>query len=154
MFPLLMLLVVFVCSYLTISNLLQCYYIFLSSCHNFQTSHSSFKSVIFIFILCLTAFIYGRAIAQAVSRWLPTAAVQGSRQGHHVGFCGGQSGAGAGFLQVLRFPLPNSFHQLLQKIIIIIIIIINQSIMGDMYNRPNGQTSMAAVQGPNRHLRT
>jgi hypothetical protein len=46
-----------------------------------------------------------------------------------VGFCGGQSGAGAGFLRVLRFPLPNSFHQLLQKIIIsiIIIIIINQS---------------------------
>jgi hypothetical protein len=25
----------------------------------------------------------------------------------------------------------------------------NQSIIGDMYNRPNGQTSMAAVQGPN-----
>jgi hypothetical protein len=25
----------------------------------------------------------------------------------HVGFCGGQSGAGAGFLRVLRFPLPN-----------------------------------------------
>jgi hypothetical protein len=46
-----------------------------------------------------------------------------------VGFCGGQSGAGAGFIRVLRFPLPNSFHQLLQKIIfnIIIIIIINQS---------------------------
>jgi hypothetical protein len=42
-----------------------------------------------------------------------------------VGFCGGQSGAGEGFLRVLLFPLPNSFHQLLQKIIIIII---NQSI--------------------------
>jgi hypothetical protein len=43
------------------------------------------------------------------------------------------------------------------KIIFIIIIInqsINQSIIGDMYNRPNGQTSMAAVQGPNRHLGT
>jgi hypothetical protein len=58
------------------------------------------------------------------SRWLPTAVVRGSRPGRHVGFCGGQSGAGAGFLRVLRFPLPNSFHQLLQKIIIIII---NQS---------------------------
>jgi hypothetical protein len=70
----------------------------------------------------------GRAIAQAVGRWLPTAAIRGSRPGRHVGFCGGQSGAGAGFLRVLRFPLPNSFHQLLQKIIfIIIIIIINQS---------------------------
>jgi hypothetical protein len=41
----------------------------------------------------------GRAIAQANSRWLPTAA--GSS-----GICGGQSGAGAGFLRVLRFPLP------------------------------------------------
>jgi hypothetical protein len=69
----------------------------------------------------------GHAIAQAVSRWLPTAVVWGSRPGRHVGFCGGQSGAGAGFLRVLRFPLPNSFHQLLQKIIFIIIIIINQS---------------------------
>jgi hypothetical protein len=59
-------------------------------------------------------------ISQAVSRWLPTAAVRGSRLGRHVGFCGGQSGAGAGFLRVLRFPLPNSFHQLLQKKIIII----------------------------------
>jgi hypothetical protein len=66
-----------------------------------------------------------RVIAQAVSRRLPTAAVRGSRPGH-VGFCGGQSGPGAGFLRVLRFPLPNSFHQLIQKIIFIIII--NQSI--------------------------
>jgi hypothetical protein len=48
-----------------------------------------------------------RAIAQAVSRWLPTSAVRGSRPGRHVGFCGGQSGAGADFLRVLRFPLPN-----------------------------------------------
>jgi hypothetical protein len=44
-----------------------------------------------------------------------------------MGFCGGQSGAGAGFLRVLQFPLPNSFHKLLQKIIIIIITTINQS---------------------------
>jgi hypothetical protein len=97
----------------------------------------------------------GRAIAQAVSRWLPTAAIRGSRPGRHVEFCGGQSGAGAGFLRVLRFPLPNSFHQLLQKILLLLLLlIINQSIIGDMYNRPNGQTSMAAVQGPNRHLGT
>jgi hypothetical protein len=68
---------------------------------------------------------WGRAIAQAVSCWLLTAAVQGSRLGRHVGFCGGQSGTGAGFLRVLWFPLPNSFHKLLQKIIFIII---NQSI--------------------------
>jgi hypothetical protein len=30
----------------------------------------------------------------------------------------------------------------------------SSSIIGDMYNRPNGQTSVAAVQGPNRHLGT
>jgi hypothetical protein len=47
----------------------------------------------------------GRAIAQAVSRWLPTAAVRGSKPGFVVG----QSGAGAGFLRVLRFPLQSSF---------------------------------------------
>jgi hypothetical protein len=28
----------------------------------------------------------------------------------------------------------------------------SSSIIADMYNTPNGQTSMAAVQGPNRHL--
>jgi hypothetical protein len=49
----------------------------------------------------------GRAIAQAVSHWLPTAAVRSSRPGRHVGFYGGRSGAGAGFLRVHRFPLPN-----------------------------------------------
>jgi hypothetical protein len=79
----------------------------------------------------------GRAIAQVVSRWLPTAAVRGSRPGRDVGFCGGQSGAEAGFLRVLRFPLPNSFHQLLQKIIFFFffIIIINQSINQSINHR-------------------
>jgi hypothetical protein len=40
-----------------------------------------------------------RAIAQAVTRWLPP-------RFWSSGICGGQSGAGAGFLLVLRFPLP------------------------------------------------
>jgi hypothetical protein len=43
----------------------------------------------------------GRAVAQAVIRWLPTAAARVA-----CGVCGGQSGIGAGFLRVLRFPLP------------------------------------------------
>jgi hypothetical protein len=37
----------------------------------------------------------------------------------HVGFCGGQSGAGAGFLRVLRFPLPVFIPPIAPKIIII-----------------------------------
>jgi hypothetical protein len=44
----------------------------------------------------------GRAIAQAVSRWLPNV----TARVWSCGICGGQNGAGAGFLRVLRFPLP------------------------------------------------
>jgi hypothetical protein len=50
--------------------------------------------------------VRGRTIAQAVSRWLPTAAGWVQTQVWSSGICGGQSGAGAGFLRVLRFPLP------------------------------------------------
>jgi hypothetical protein len=46
-----------------------------------------------------------RAIAQAVSRWLPTATVRVRAQVRLCGICDGQCGAGAGFLRVLRFPL-------------------------------------------------
>jgi hypothetical protein len=48
----------------------------------------------------------GRAIAEAVSRWLPTAAARVQSRVWPSGICGGQSGSGAGFLRVLRFPLP------------------------------------------------
>jgi hypothetical protein len=47
----------------------------------------------------------GRTVAQAVSRWLLTAAAQ-VRVLAACGVCGGQSDTGAGFLRVLRFPLP------------------------------------------------
>jgi hypothetical protein len=59
------------------------------------------------------------------------------------------------FSEYFGFPCQIHSTNCSKKIIfiIIIIIIINQS-SGDMYNRPNGQTSMAAVQGPNRHLGT
>jgi hypothetical protein len=48
----------------------------------------------------------GRAMAHAVSCWLPTAAARVRARVWLNGICGGQSGAGAGFLRVLRFPLP------------------------------------------------
>jgi hypothetical protein len=48
----------------------------------------------------------GHATAQAVSCWLPTAATRVRSRVWSSGICGGQSGAGAGFLRVLRFPLP------------------------------------------------
>jgi hypothetical protein len=46
------------------------------------------------------------AIAQAVSSWLPTAEARVRSRVWSSGICGGQSGAGAAFLRVLRFPLP------------------------------------------------
>jgi hypothetical protein len=47
----------------------------------------------------------GRAIAQEVNRWLPTPAAR-IRVREACGICGEQRGNGAGFLRVLRFPLP------------------------------------------------
>jgi hypothetical protein len=48
----------------------------------------------------------GRAIAQVVSRRLPTAAARIRAQVRSCGICGGRSGTEAGFLRELRFPLP------------------------------------------------
>jgi hypothetical protein len=50
--------------------------------------------------------VKGRAIAQAVTRWLPPAAARVRSRLWSSGICCGQSGAWAGFLRVLRFPLP------------------------------------------------
>jgi hypothetical protein len=72
--------------------------------------------------------VKGRAIAQVVSRWLPTAAERVRTRVWSCGICGGQSGAGAGFLRVLRFTLS-----------IFIPPIAPQSslpIIWDLYNRP------------------
>jgi hypothetical protein len=58
---------------------------------------------------------WGHVIAQPVSRRLPTAAAQVRAQVKSCGICGRQSGTGAGFLLVLRFPLsifipPTALH--------------------------------------------
>jgi hypothetical protein len=47
----------------------------------------------------------GRAIAQVVSRWLPTAAARVQVGVWSCGISGGQNGAEADFLRVLRFHL-------------------------------------------------
>jgi hypothetical protein len=59
------------------------------------------KRSTYMFWLKVTMVI-GRAIAQAVSRWLPKAAARVRAQVWSNGICGGQSGAGAGFLRVFR----------------------------------------------------
>jgi hypothetical protein len=78
---------------------------------------------------------FDRAIAQVVSRWISTAAARVRFRVWSSGIYGRQSGAGAGFLRVLRFPLP-----------IFIPPIAPQSpspITWGWYNRPEA----AAVQG-------
>jgi hypothetical protein len=45
-------------------------------------------------------------MAQAVSCWLPTAGARFRAPVWSSGICGEQSGAGAGFPRVFRFPLP------------------------------------------------
>jgi hypothetical protein len=78
-------------------------------------------SIIALFQSCLRSLhdqlsvSTGRSIAQAVSRWLPTAAARVRSRIWSSGICGGQSGAGVSFLRILRFPFQSSIHQLLHN---------------------------------------
>jgi hypothetical protein len=69
----------------------------------------------------------GRAIAQAASHRLPTAAARVRARVSSCGICGGQSGAGTGFLPVLRFPLPIFIPPIAPQ---------SSSIIWGWYNRP------------------
>jgi hypothetical protein len=53
------------------------------------------------------SFFQGRAVAQAISRRLPTTAARVRARFRTYGICDGQNGTGTGFLRALRFPLPS-----------------------------------------------
>jgi hypothetical protein len=63
--------------------------------------------------VCKYLALIGLAIAQALSRRLPTAAGRVRVQVRSCGILGGQSDTGTGFLRILRFLLPILFHRLL-----------------------------------------
>jgi hypothetical protein len=71
-----------------------------SQCHEKKVLNVVFSLMNYVYMYV------GRATAQAVSRRLPTAAARVRYQFRSCGICGGQSGAWAGFLRVLWFPLP------------------------------------------------
>jgi hypothetical protein len=63
-----------------------------------------------------------------VSRWLPTAAARVRARVWSCAISGGQSGAGADFLRVLRFPLPIFIPPIVPQLL--------SSIIRGWYNRP------------------
>jgi hypothetical protein len=67
-----------------------------------KTVHALDRAATVIGHWCLSNDLF----SQAVSRWLPTAAARVRARVWSSGICGGQNGAGAGFLRVLRFLLP------------------------------------------------
>jgi hypothetical protein len=80
----------------------------------------------------------GRAIAQAVSRRLPTAAAQIRVRFRSCRICGGQSGTGAGFLRVLRFPMPIRTPPIALQLL--------SYVIRGWYNRPNSGRSAKWTQ--------
>jgi hypothetical protein len=71
----------------------KCHILYVNSCKELETRY-------------ILHYYYGRGIAQAVSRRLPTAAARFRALVWSSGICGGQNGTGEGFLRVLQFPLP------------------------------------------------
>jgi hypothetical protein len=66
-------------------------------------------------VLLLTGILsIGRAIAEAVSRWLPTSAARVRARGWQLGFVVDRVASGQVFAQYFGLPCQNrSFHQLL-----------------------------------------
>jgi hypothetical protein len=58
-------------------------------------------------------FIYGRSIAQAISRWIPTEAAQVRAWVWQVGFVVDKVALGQAFFEYFGFPCQSSFHQIL-----------------------------------------
>jgi hypothetical protein len=59
-------------------------------------------------VLILSPYVYlclGRAVAQTVSRWFPTAATRVRVQAKSFGICDGRNSTEEGFLRVLEFLL-------------------------------------------------
>jgi hypothetical protein len=63
-------------------------------------------------IKLITSQRIGRAVAQAVSRWLPTATAQVRVRAEHVGFAVDKAALGQVFSEYFGFPC-QSFHQFL-----------------------------------------
>jgi hypothetical protein len=55
----------------------------------------------------------GRAVAEAVSRWLPTTAARVRVRAEHVGFVVDKEALGQVFSEYFSFPFQSSFHQFL-----------------------------------------
>jgi hypothetical protein len=112
-----------------------------NSMASYYFSGGTTKTIFCIIQICNT-YIYtdlGRAMAQSVSRPLSTAAARA--QVRSCWICGGQSGTGAGFLRVLRFPLPIFIPPTAPH---------SSSITRGGYNRPNSgrRTKWARLTPP------
>jgi hypothetical protein len=88
-------------------------------------------------------FLKSRAIAQAVSRWLPTAAAQVRGQVWSLRICGGRSDSRVGFLRVPLFPLPIFIPQIAPQSL--------SSIIWGWYNSPKSCRSTMWTQS--HHMR-
>jgi hypothetical protein len=64
-------------------------------------------------VLCCKSCKSGRAIAQAVNRWLPTAAARVRFRAEHVSFLMDKLALGRVFSEFFGFPRQSSFHQFL-----------------------------------------